>query len=348
MTTAIDISSWQFVGLAVIIMLVIVLPLISRRIEHDLEIFLFIAGGIVLMISNAWNIDLAVKIVKAPLAITGTVLFFGLTFYYGRNQLDRWLVNITGRAPLELVIFFIVVILGLLSSMITAVIASLLLVEIVMALKLHRAHAVRVVVLSCFSIGLGAALTPIGEPLSTVVIARLDEDFFYLFRLLGIYIVPLVAGFGVAAVFSRPSKNGAFLYDWEPEKTVRTAFIRAAKVYAFVCALLMLGAGLEPLANRFINPLPGHLLFWVNMISAVLDNATLAAAEITPSLHEHQINAALLGLLTSGGMLIPGNIPNIIAAGHLRISAREWALIGLPVGLVLMAVTFLAWLALAR
>jgi predicted cation transporter len=348
MSTEASISNWQFIALIIVLAFVIILPLASRKIEHNIELFLFIAGGLVVTISNTLSIDLAVKILKAPFAITITVLIFGLAFYFGRDRLDRTLGRITGRAPLPIVIFLIVLILGLLSSVITAVIASLLLVEIVMALKLSRAQAVRVVVLSCFSIGLGAALTPIGEPLSTVVIARLDEDFFYLFRSLGIYIVPLVACFGVAAVLLKPSQNGAFLYDWEPEKTVWTAFERAGKVYAFVCALLMLGAGLEPLANAYINPLPGHLLFWVNMISAVLDNATLAAAEITPTLHPHQISGALLGLLTSGGMLIPGNIPNIIAAGHLRITAREWAMIGIPVGLVLMAVTFFAWLALAR
>ena len=33
------------------------------------------------------------------------------------------------------------------------------------------------------------------------------------------------------------------------------------------------------------------------------------------------IKAILLGLLVSGGMLIPGNIPNIIAAGKLNITS---------------------------
>jgi predicted cation transporter len=35
-------------------------------------------------------------------------------------------------------------------------------------------------------------------------------------------------------------------------------------------------------------------------------------------------------------MLIPGNIPNIIAASKLRISSRSWTVIGLPLGLLLM------------
>ncbi len=47
-----------------------------------------------------------------------------------------------------------------------------------------------------------------------------------------------------------------------------------------------------------------------------------------------------MGLLIAGGMLIPGNIPNIIAAGKLGITSREWAEVGLPIGLVLMALFF--------
>jgi hypothetical protein len=42
----------------------------------------------------------------------------------------------------------------------------------------------------------------------------------------------------------------------------------------------------------------------------------------------------------SGGMLIPGNIPNIIAANKLKISSKAWATVGAPFGLVMMAVYF--------
>ena len=75
------------------------------------------------------------------------------------------------------------------------------------------------------------------------------------------------------------------------------------------------------------------------MVSAVLDNATLAAAEIGPSLEESQIKSALLGLLIAGGMLIPGNIPNIIAAHALKINSSEWARLGAPLGMLMMLAT---------
>jgi predicted cation transporter len=81
-------------------------------------------------------------------------------------------------------------------------------------------------------------------------------------------------------------------------------------------------------------------LFWINSISAIVDNATLTAAEIGPSLTPAQQRAILMGLLISGGMLIPGNIPNIVAANRLGISSREWARVGLIAGLPLMALCF--------
>jgi predicted cation transporter len=88
------------------------------------------------------------------------------------------------------------------------------------------------------------------------------------------------------------------------------------------------------------------MLYWVNTVSAILDNATLASAEITKTMSPDRINAALMGLLIAGGMLIPGNIPNIISANKLGITSKEWAKLGLPLGAVIMVVYYiiLFWL----
>ena len=75
----------------------------------------------------------------------------------------------------------------------------------------------------------------------------------------------------------------------------------------------------------------------MNMISAIRDNATLTVAEISKVLNQKQINAALYGLLISGGMLIPSNIPNIISAEKLGITSSEWAKFGILMGFVLNA-----------
>ena len=107
-------------------------------------------------------------------------------------------------------------------------------------------------------------------------------------------------------------------------------------------ALTLLGEGFKPVIDRFVIALDARILYWINMVSAILDNATLTAAEISPQMHLDQVRAVLMGLLISGGMLIPGNIPNIISANKLGIRSRTWARFGVPLGLVLLVLYFVA------
>ena len=116
--------------------------------------------------------------------------------------------------------------------------------------------------------------------------------------------------------------------------------IRAGKVYLFIMALVFLGEGFKPLILEYVVRIPSEALYWANTVSAVLDNATLAAAEIDPQLSEIQIKSALMGLLIAGGMLIPGNIPNIISAGKMGITSKEWARYGVPLGFVILVIFF--------
>ena len=53
-----------------------------------------------------------------------------------------------------------------------------------------------------------------------------------------------------------------------------------------------------------------------------------------------QLEYALLGLVISGGMLIPGNIPNIIAAGKLKIKEQGMVSVGVPIGTAAMVLYF--------
>jgi predicted cation transporter len=234
-----------------------------------------------------------------------------------------------------------VIILGLASSIITAIIAAIVLVIIINVLPLDRKSEIRFTVLACFSIGLGAALTPIGEPLATITISKVNEDFFYLLNLIGPEVIPAVVIFGVLTMFLvNPRESTDGLTSDQKVESYKEILIRSAKIYLFVMGLTFLGHGFEPLINEYILGLHPMLLYWINMISAILDNATLAAAEVSPSMDQATIQAVLMGLIISGGMLIPGNIPNIIAAGKLNITSKEWASFGVPVGLITMAVYF--------
>jgi len=334
-----DISLW------LIVLAVLVLPFSVRKIEENLELFLFAMGATAATISSMWSGHLIRDALVEPVGISLVVLGVGAAFYYGQTRLDALFARMAAAIPLRWTVGLLIVILGLVSSLITAIIASLVLVEAIHLLRLERKQEVRITVLACFSIGLGAALTPVGEPLSTIVTAKMDESFGYLFRLIGAYIVPGVLILGVLTGLAlNPGAAGATLSDLRHERRLRDVILRAVRVFCFVAALILLGAGLTPLVDRYIVKLPAPGLFWINMISAILDNATLAAAEVGPVLSVRQLTGVLLGLLISGGMLIPGNIPNIIAANRLGIGSREWARVGVPVGLVLMLGYFLVWL----
>jgi predicted cation transporter len=346
---------------------VLVLPFKVKKVEENLEVFLFICGIAALTVSSfatlngetfGWSIAIVVEAFTAPVMITTVagipvgivqiVLIMGLIIYFAHNQIHKGIQTLVNKVPLHLLVFCLICGLGLISSIISAILAAIILVEIICALPLGRQEKIGVTVISCFSIGLGAVLTPLGEPLSTIAISKLSGDpyyagFWFLFDLLAIYVIPGVLAMGVLGVvfLKRQGIPTEGLECKIVRENLRDVIIRAGKVYLFIMALVFLGEGFKPLILEYIVQIPAEGLYWVNTVSAVLDNATLAAAEIEPSLSEIQIKSALMALLIAGGMLIPGNIPNIIAAGKMGITSKEWARYGLPFGFVLMVIFFI-------
>jgi len=356
------------IGLFVIVLIVLVGPFMVKKIEHNLEAFLFVMGVLAVTISSfyskealealgysehqmeliGWNMEIVMEAVKEPIikGIVPAVLVAGLLFHYGRSYAQKGMNSLTQVVPAKVIVFLIVVILGLSSSIITAIIASLLLVELMNCMPFERQTKINLIIIACFSIGLGAVLTPVGEPLSTIAITKLQGEpynagFFFLFNQLAIYIIPGCLAMGLLAMFfTGKSKPVECKVSEEEDGGLKDVVVRAIKVYIFVMALLLLGAGMKVVIDKYMLGISPQILYWVNMISAILDNATLTAAELSPAMSMTQIQAVLMGLLISGGMLIPGNIPNIISAGKLGISSKEWAKLGVPLGLILMAVYF--------
>ena len=356
------------IGLFVIVLIVLVGPFMVKKIEHNLEAFLFVMGVLAVTISSfyskealealgysehqmeliGWNMEIVMEAVKEPIikGIVPAVLVAGLLFHYGRSYAQKGMNSLTQVVPAKIIVFLIVVILGLSSSIITAIIASLLLVELMNCMPFERQTKINLIIIACFSIGLGAVLTPVGEPLSTIAITKLQGEpynagFFFLFNQLAIYIIPGCLAMGLLAmVFTGKAKAMECKASEEEDGGLKDVVVRAIKVYIFVMALLLLGAGMKVVIDKYMLGISPQILYWVNMISAILDNATLTAAELSPAMSMTQIQAVLMGLLVSGGMLIPGNIPNIISAGKLGISSKEWAKLGVPLGLILMALYF--------
>ena len=296
------------------------------------------------------------------------VLIFGLLIYFFNNPFYRAIITLVNKLSIRVFIFILVFILGVISSVISVIVTSVILSEIVAALPLNKNNQIKLIVIACFSVGLGAVLTPLGEPMSTILVQRLsgppyNAGFTWPIGHFAIYVIPacLVLGvFGAIWIGGKmTSKKYAHIApDPGPlmdtvdvagttadqltqySETLRTVILRALKVFAFVAALVLLGTGLQPLITWFLIKVPALALFWINMISAVLDNATLTAIEVSSQMDLHKIIAVIMGLLVAGGMLIPGNIPNIVAAGRLKISMREWAILGIPIGLVIMAIFY--------
>jgi predicted cation transporter len=335
----------MIVGLGLVLIAVLLGPILLKPIEQNLELFFLAAGAFASALAGKWGKELLHAALTAPIGLTIAVLVFGMVARIARPMLDRTVERLVKVVRPKWIYFGMIIGLGLLSSVITAVVAALILVEAVALLKLDRRSEIAAVVLACFAIGLGAALTPLGEPLGTIAVVSLKADFWYLAGLLG----PLI-GAGIVAVAALslllPAKYGHSLNAELRTESWSEIGARAARVYLFVAGLVALSWGVRPLVDEYITRMPQWALFWINSISAIVDNATLTAAEIGPALTPAQQRGVLMGLLISGGMLIPGNIPNIVAAGRLGISSREWARVGLAAGLPLMLLCFgvLQWL----
>ncbi len=332
--------------LSLIVLAALTLPFLVHKVEEELEIFLLICGVCAVSISQAWSGHLLAEALKEPIAITAAVLVLGVLFKRFGHWISHAVHFIETKTGPGILLFLTVFFIGLFSSLLTAIIAALITAEIIKLLDLTPSQKTQLAVYACFAIGFGAILTPIGEPLSTIVIAKLkadpyQADFFFLLRLMGIWIAPALILFGILAarLANRPLTQKP--EETSSSETYAQIAIRAGKVYLFVAALILLGEGLKPLAARTITHLSKYALYWINSLSAVLDNATLASIEIMPSLPKESLVFLLASLILAGGLLIPGNIPNIICASKLGIKSREWARAALPVGLLLMVVYFI-------
>jgi predicted cation transporter len=336
----------MFIGLYIILLAALSIPFFVRKVEEQIEIFLFVLGCLAVTITSQWSMHLVEEALREPVKITVAVFAAGVLFRSLQKAIAHHVGGAVKAVGVRWFSFLMIITLGFLSSCITAIIAALVLVEIVTALTLDRKSEVALVVLTCFAIGLGAALTPIGEPLSTIAVAKLKgepyhADFFFIARHLGVFILPGILFFASLSFVFLPDKQGTrHGLSEDRQENFKDILLRTGKVYLFVMALIFLGQGFKPVIDAHISGFPHQWLYWINAISAVLDNATLVAAEVGPGMSIIQIKSALLGLLIAGGMMIPGNIPNIIAAGKLKIRSSEWALVGLPLGLSVMGVCF--------
>ncbi|MGB9927985.1 MAG: DUF1646 family protein, partial [Methanosarcina sp.] len=194
------------IGFLVIFLAVLLGPFKIHVIEENLEIFLFLCGVAAMTISGfvelpgtetGWRMEIIEEALIAPLhvgdiagipiGIFQIVLVVGLIIYKWHEPIHKAIRKLTNMLSLKVMAFILIAVLGLFSSVMSAILAAIILVEMVNAMPLSRKSKIDLTIIACFSIGLGAALTPLGEPLSTIAISKLagepyNADFMFLFN----------------------------------------------------------------------------------------------------------------------------------------------------------------------
>jgi predicted cation transporter len=314
-------------------------PLSLNIIEHNIEVYFLVLGIAATAIGEGFSLHLIKGALTEPIEISIAVLVAGFLFHWIGPRLDATFESLRGRfsrATLAAVSIFVI---AMLASLITAIVAALVLVQVLGLLRIDEARRPAVNVAACFAIGMGASLTPLGEPLSTLAAYALKLSFFGLFDLLAPWIIP---GVIVTAILAGYFARGGYESGTEvirEDESSALIFVQAVKVFAFVAGLVLVSHAYGPIATKYVSMLSNDALYWANIVSAALDNATLVALEVHHMTLE-RAREAIISLLISGGILIPGNIPNIVSAGALKIGSATWARIGVPIGIVLLGIYF--------
>ena len=333
---------WMNILLALVALNLLVWPLVSRWVESHLELFLLGVGAAAVTISGGWSVDFIYKTLQSPVNVAFIVLVVSVIF----NNYSRYIFRV-------LFIFFkalepkysfalLIFALGVASSLVSVTVAALVLAEVLQVVHLERQKMVHITVFACYAIALGAVLTPLAEPMGLVINSALSgapyhADFFFLFRHFSGWILPALVVLAVAAGYTaRHAGAGLQMYIREDKETYSSVLRRTWHIYMFVAALHLISTGLRPLAQSTITHLGGKVLFFANAVSVIIDNATLAAIEIVPTISPADLTYMVIGLAAFGSMLVQGNLPNIVAAEKLGIKSREWASIAVPTGLMLM------------
>jgi predicted cation transporter len=243
------------IGLGLILIAVLLGPIFIKPIERNLELFFLVLGVLAAVAGGQFGWPLLRDALTQPIGLTAAVLVFGVLARLLRPAFDASVQKLRAILPARWIYFFLIISLGLVSSLITAVVAALLLVEAIAMLKLDRPSETAAVVLACFAIGLGSGLMPTGGPLASIAIAALDADFGYLLRLLWPLVLAGIVIVGMLSLFIPPIP-AATLYAARPEEGWKEIIVRAVRIYAFVAGLVGLSWGARPVVGAYVSHVP--------------------------------------------------------------------------------------------
>jgi len=299
-------------------------------------------------VTGGWNKDFIYQTLNAPVNVAFIVLVVSVIFNYYSRYIFRILFILFKYLEPRYSFAVLVLLLGFTSSIFSVTVAALVLAEVLQVVNLERDQTIKVTVYACYAIGLGAVLLPLAEPLGLVIYNELaagplKADFFFMMRNFFWWIGPGIALMAWAAGYTvRNANTQVQLHIREDKEDYKSMLRRTWHIYMFVAALHLISTGLRPFAQSTIAHLSGKILFWANAASVIIDNATLAAIEVTPTVTPENLTYMIIGLAAFGSMLVQGNLPNIVAAEKLGIKSRQWARVAVPAGLVLMSGYFIA------
>ena len=342
-----SVAWWQNLLLGILVLSLLVCPLTVRWVESRLELFLLAVGVAAVTVSGAWSVPLVYEALQYPVNVAFIVLVVSVIFNNYSRYIFRVLFGVFRRLEPRYSFAALVFVLGMTSSLVSVTVSALVLAEVLKVVKLERPAMVRITVFACYAIALGAVLTPMAEPMGLVIKQALsgpphEADFFFLLRHLFVWIAPAIVLLSVATgYFARHAGAGLQMYIREDKEPYSAVLRRTWHIYMFVAALFLISTGLRPFARQTVAQLVGKVLFFANALSVIIDNATLAAIEIVPTISSTDLLYMVIGLAAFGSMLVQGNLPNIVAAEKLGIKSREWAAVAVPTGMVLIAGYFL-------
>ena len=338
---------WQNLLLAIVVVNLLVWPLVSRWVESHLELFLLGVGFAAVTVSGGWSVDFIYETIKYPVNVAFIVLVISVIFNNYSRYIFRVLFAFFKKLEPRYSFAILIFLLGMTSSLVSVTVSALVLAEVLKVVNLEHKSTVQITVFACYAIGLGAVLTPLAEPMGLIINNALAgaphyADFFFLLRNFFWWILPAIIALSVAAGYAaRHAGSTMQMHIREDKETYNSILRRTLHIYMFVAALNLISTGLRPLAQSTITHLGGKVLFLANAVSVIIDNATLAAIEIVPTISHTDLIYMVIGLAAFGSMLVQGNLPNIVAAEKLGIKSREWASLAVPTGLTLMGCYFI-------
>lgn len=339
---------WMNLLLGLIVINLLAWPLTSRWVESHLEFFLLGVGAAAVTVSGGWSVDFIYKTLQYPVNVAFIVLVVSVIFNNYSRYIFRILFIFFKRLEPRYSFALLIFALGVASSLVSVTVAALVLAEVLQVVHLEHKQTVSITVFACYAIALGAVLTPLAEPMGLVINNALSgppyhADFFFLMRHFAGWILPALVALAIAAGYTaRHAGAGMQMHIREDKETYNVVLRRTWHIYMFVAALHLISTGLRPLAQSTMTHLGGKFLFFANAVSVIIDNATLAAIEIVPTISSTDLTYMVIGLAAFGSMLVQGNLPNIVAAEKLGIKSREWAVVAVPTGLVLLVSYFIA------